>query len=81
MSAAVGQSPIILVLALFLGALSFATALAWNDAISTFFQENINVDSNNKVKARAYYAGTVTAILFVAGYLISSYYPSVLKYN
>lgn len=75
------KNPGIVIFVLLLGALSFATALAWNDFIQSAVQKYVDVDeSNGKVKAQAYYAGIITVILVISVYALVKFKPQTFNY-
>lgn len=73
------QAPLIVIIALFLGAIGFVVALAWNDFIQALVKQYTPVDSSG-IRGQFYYVVIVTVLLIIIGYTVARYYPSALPY-
>lgn len=71
------DSPWIFVALMIIGAISFATALAWNDAARTIAEEHIGTDDSSQ--GMITYALIMTAALIILSYCLAMVAPSVLK--
>ena len=71
------KSPWIFALLLFLGALSFTCALAWND-LAKHATERMT-QSDNSTKGKVIYAAIVTVALIGIAYVVAKAFPEVIQ--
>ena len=70
------SSPIVLIIILLIGALSFAAALAFNSLIQALIRRYAP-SNDDEVKQNLIYVGIVTVLLIVFAYLVYLFYPEV----
>ena len=73
---ATNSSPIILIIILLIGALSFAAALAFNSLIQALIRKYAPAN-DDEVKQNLIYVGIVTVLLIIFAYLVYRFYPEV----
>lgn len=83
MSSKVSQAadlpPYVFALVLLLGALSFATALAWNEAAKENLKKYLPSINGDSATISFVYAVTVTVILIAFAILVKNWFPSVAE--